>query len=104
VKKLPVRDRDYLTPQEARGDPPEHLSEEQKASWDALSFYDSVEGVRQQARQVPGIGKYIVRFDIPEGIGITWTPSLGPGHYDIRGDKETLKRCLTDEVFPMEDE
>jgi hypothetical protein len=84
--------------------PPDHLNTEQRAPWDALSFYDSVEGVRQQAREVPGIGKYIVRYDIPEGVGITWTPSLGPGHDDIRGDKETLKRCLTNEVLPVEDE
>lgn len=101
VKKYPPADREYLTPQEGRGDPPAHLTDEQKQSWDALSFFDTEEGVRQQAREVHGIGKFIVRYDIPEDAGMTWTASLGPGHYDIRGDKETLKRCLTDYVVPI---
>jgi hypothetical protein len=79
VKKYPPRERDYLTPQEVRGDPPEHLAEEQRFSWDALSFFDSEVGVRQQAREVPGIGTFIVRYDIPEDAGSRGRRPSGQG-------------------------
>ena len=93
TKKNPPSDKDYVTPQERRGDPPESLSDEEKESWSAFSAYDTEDGARKQALQVPGIGKYIFRYEIPEGCGITWKQTLGPGHYDLRGDKDVLRSC-----------
>jgi hypothetical protein len=101
VKSNPPTDRDYLTPQERRGDPPSHLGEIERRSWDALSFYDTKDGVRQQARLIPAIGKFIARYDIPLDAGITWEQTIAPGHYDIRGDRGMLKRCLTDDIEPL---
>lgn len=54
------------------GDPPADASEEKKRSWDALSAFDSEEGARRQAKQYTHLGKFIVRYDIPEGAGIAW--------------------------------
>jgi hypothetical protein len=101
IRSNPPTDRDYVTPHERRGDPPPHLSAEEQRSWDALSFYDTKEGVRRQARLVPAIGRFIARYDIPIDAGITWEQTIAPGHYDVRGDKETLKRCLTDDIEPL---
>jgi hypothetical protein len=95
AKSYPPTDEDYVTRQERDGDPPGHLSEEVRRSWDGLSAYDTVEGARRQARRFPRLGRFIVRYDIPEGSAVTWEQSLGPGHYDLRGDKDELKRCLT---------
>jgi hypothetical protein len=44
------------------------------------------------------LGNHIVRYDIPDGSGITWEQSGEPGHFDVRGDKEELKGDLADFV------
>lgn len=46
------------------------------------------------------LGKFIVRYDIPAGSGIsaTATPNITPGHYDLRGDMDELKRYLANFV------
>lgn len=98
VKKNPPGDKDYVTNQERKGDPPPTLSPEERRSWDALSFYDSEEGVRRLARQFPGVWRFIARYEIPENTGLTWEETIEPGHYDIRGDKAELKRYLGDVV------
>ena len=69
------------------------MTAEERESWYAFSAYDSVEGARNQALQVRGIGKFIFRYEVPEGIGIRWKQTLFPGHYDLWGDKEILKAC-----------
>jgi hypothetical protein len=101
VRRNPPDDRDYVTPQERKGDPPPEFTAEERRSWDALSFYDAENGVRRMAQNVRGPWKFIARYDIPVGAGITWEESIEPGHYDVRGDKELLKRCLTDDVVPL---
>ncbi len=95
TKTNPPTDKDYVTRFERLGEPPADLPADVKRSWYAFSAFDSVEGAREQALQVRGIGRYIFRYDIPEGCGVTWEQTLGPGHYDLRGDKEVLKRCVT---------
>lgn len=72
-----------------------------RKSWDALSFYTTPEGVRRMAEEIPAIGEFVARYDIPLDAGITWEETIEPGHFDIRGDKETLKRCLTDCIEPI---
>ncbi len=98
AKRHPPDDREYRTPQDKHGDPPANKPDEEKRSWDGLSSFDSEEGARAAGQQFTHLGSLIVRYDIPEGAGITWTPSMEPGHYDLRGDKEVLKRYLTDIV------
>jgi hypothetical protein len=93
AKTNPPTEKDYVTPFERRGAPPTDASDEVRESWYAFSAFDSIEGARNQALQVRGIGKFIFRYEIPEGIGITWKQTLGPGHYDLWGDKEILKSC-----------
>jgi len=39
-------------------------------------------------------GTLIVRYDIPAGSKVRWEQTIEPGHYDLRGDKEELKRYL----------
>lgn len=104
TKRNPPSDSDYLTHQEKRGDPKPDLPEHVRRSWDALSFYDSVEGIKHQMQLVPAIGKFIARYDIPDGVGITWEQTHPPGHYDIRGDKEVLKKYLVDCVAYVADD
>jgi hypothetical protein len=103
TKRYPPTDKDYLTRQERQGNPPPNVPQEVRDSWDALSFYDTFEGIERQIRLVPAIGRHIVRYDIPEGSGITWNETQPPGHFDIRGDKELLKQCLVDRVGYIED-
>ena len=102
-KTNPPTDKDFVTRQERQGDPPPGTSEEVRESWDALSFYDTVEGMERQIRRVPAIGRHIFRFDIPEGVGITWTETHPPGHFDLRGDKEILKQYLAGHVGYVDD-
>jgi hypothetical protein len=97
-KRYPPDDRSYMTPKDKLGEPPEDASEEKKRSWDALSAFDTEDGARQQARRFTHLGSFIVRYDIPEGAGITWEQSGEPGHYDLRGNATELKRYLADFV------
>jgi len=98
AKHYPPKDDAYLTLQDRKGDPPADYPEAVKRSWDALSAFDSEQGVREATEEAPHIGKLIVRFDVPEGAGVTWEQTGPPGHYDLRGDMGFLKRCLTDFV------
>lgn len=97
-KRYPPDDRSYLTPRDKLGDPPANASEETKRSWDPLSAFDTEDGARRQAKMFTHLGNLIVRYDIPDGSGITWEQSGEPGHYDLRGDAEELKRYLADVV------
>lgn len=101
LKKNPPTDRDFMTPREQRGEPPETLTPEQRRSWESLTFYDTKEGVRRQAASVPGIGKHVARFELPEDAGIAWEETLHPGHFDVRGDREVIKRALTEDIEPI---
>ena len=50
-------------------------------------------------RRFKRLGTLIVRYDIPEGAGIAWEKSgKVPHHYDLFGDREGLKRYLSDKV------
>jgi hypothetical protein len=104
TKRNPPTGKDYVTRQDRQGDPPPGVDEETQRSWDALSFYDSIEGIKGQIRLVPSIGKFIARYDIPEGVGITWEETSPPGHYDIRGDAEEIAQYLVDCVAYVADE
>jgi len=98
AKRNPPADREYLTPFDKLGPPADDDPEEKRRSWDALSAFDSEDGARRQAIQYTHLGRRIARYDIPEGAGITWEQSGEAGHYDLRGDKDELKRYLTDVV------
>lgn len=91
TKTNPPTDDDYLTRLERDGEPPDHLPDDQKKSWDAFSAFDTLEGAMAKARRFKRLGRYIAQYDIPEGSGIAWEQTIEPGHYDLRGDKEELK-------------
>ncbi len=95
AKKYPPDDTEYLTPQELGRKQRPGLTEEQKRSCDAMSSWDSEAGARRIGQMFPKSGTLIVRYDIPEGSGIQWEQTIEPGHYDLRGDKEELKRYLS---------
>lgn len=94
ARKYPPSDDEYLSPEAKGRKPPRGATAEHLRSWDALSAYSSEEGARRQAQAVPQIGKWIVCYVIPEGTGVTWEETLEPGHYDVRGDGEELKKFL----------
>lgn len=98
AKSYPPGDDEYLSLQERKGDPPVDASEDVKRSWSARSAFDDEDAARRMARKRPRLGALIVRYDIPMGAGIQWEKTLGPGHFDLRGDKEELKRYLSDFV------
>ncbi|MGH2532899.1 MAG: hypothetical protein ACRDJW_11430 [Thermomicrobiales bacterium] len=90
-----------MSRQERQGDPPADATEEERRSWDALSFFDTEEGARQMALQIPALGKFIARYDFPADAGVVWEQTIAPGHFDIRGDQEIIKRCLSDHIVPV---
>jgi len=94
AKQFPPAHAEYLSPQEQGRKQRPGLSDEQKRSWDALSCWDTEEGARKLGQAFPKVGSLIVRFDIPEGAGVRWEQTIEPGHYDLRDDKEELKRYL----------
>ncbi len=101
AKRAHLQDKDYLTHQDRRGDPNPALSPHVRASWDGFSVFESEETARAAARNAGGnLGRFLLRFDIPAGSGITasHTPACGEGHYDLRGDKDELKRYLSNVV------
>lgn len=101
ARVFPPADEEYWTLQERRGDPPENASGEVRRSWDALSAFDSEAGARRVARARSRLGTLIVRYDIPEGAAVTWEKTLGPGHYDLRGDVVEFKTYLADVVVDV---
>jgi hypothetical protein len=103
-KSNPPTDKDYQLLVERKGPPPLDLPEEIRQSYYAFSAYDTVAGMKAQIRQVRGMGRHIFRYDIPEGAGISWKQTLGPGHYDLVGDKEELKQYLVGYVCDAWDE
>jgi len=94
AKAFPPGDDEYLSPQDKGRKQPASLTTEQRRSWDALSFWDSEAGARRVGQDFPKAGAFIVRYDIPENSGIRYEQTLEPGHYDLRGDKDELERCL----------
>jgi hypothetical protein len=99
AKEYPPADAEYLTPQAQGRKLRPDLPEEIKRSWDALSVWDSEDGARRVGRRFPKAGKLIVRYDIPEGSGLRWEQTIEPGHFDLRGDPEELKRYLASDFL-----
>lgn len=96
AKRYPPGDDEYLTNADKQGPPSATLPDDVRRSWNALSAYDSEEGARRQAQRFPRLGAKIVRYDIPEGAAITWEKTFGPGHYDLRGDIDSLRSYLAE--------
>jgi hypothetical protein len=99
AKEYPPSADELRSPEEAKRKQPAPLSEEDRASWDALSLWDSEEGARKIGQKYPKAGSLIVRFDIPEGSGLRCVPHGPPGHFDLRGDKEELRRYLASDFL-----
>lgn len=87
-------DEEYLSPKELGRKPKKNATAEELWSQDALSSWDTEEGARNIGRMFPKAGHLIVRYDIPDGAGVTYEQTLEEGHYDLRGEKEELKGYL----------
>jgi hypothetical protein len=98
AKSVPPPDDAYLTPRELGRKPKAGATDEGIRSLDGLSAFDDLTEAMDIGRKFPKIGRFVVRYDISEGQGITWEQSgPNPHHFDLFGDKDSLKRCLTDE-------
>ncbi len=97
-KRVPVP-RDYRSPKDANRPLPEGASDEERAGWDALSAWDTAE-LALEAAQTMLSGKWIVRYDIPEGHGLRYEASPPPGHYHIwtGGDPTELHSYLVEDA------
>jgi hypothetical protein len=47
-----------------------------------------------RARDLPRLGTFVARLDVPADAAITWEKTLGRGHYTIWGDAEQLLGCV----------
>ena len=95
AERYPPANREYRTPAAKGRQLPPDASEEHRRSWDALSAWDTLEAAMKVARRSLS-ARFVVCFDIPEDGGVRYEPSGPPGHFDIRGDLDELKRYLTD--------
>lgn len=82
-------------------DLPADASAEMRGSWDALSAWDTLEAAVAFAGLMSS-ARCVVWYDIPENSGVTYEPSGVPGHFDIRGDFEELKRYLSSDKMELE--
>lgn len=94
TKRVPPEDDFYDRPREKYDIIPAGLSDEDKRAWDAWSFYTSESGARHCGEVRTHLGGWSVRFQIPEGSGLSWDKSDETGHVNIRGYKDTLGRCF----------
>lgn len=101
AERYPPADREYRTPASRGRKLPEGASEALRRSWDALSAWDTVNAAMEVARRSVS-ARYVVCFDIPDDCRVTYEPSGPPGHFDIRGDMEELKRYLSDVKVAVE--
>ena len=95
ANRNPPKYKWFQSHQERRGDPDSSLPPHVREAWDGCSAFDSEDGARRAALEQPSLGHLILRFDIPEGAGITWTPSGPAGHFDLRGGADLLKQFLS---------
>lgn len=96
----PPRNSEYRTYADRGRALPGDATEDHRRSWDALSAWDTVEGAREAAVDMES-ARCIVCYDIPDNSGVTYEASGAPGHYDMRGDLEGLKRYLTEDRYDL---
>ena len=76
----------YRTARDKRGNPPAGASEEVLYSWDGLSAFDAEEAARRIGRRLPGLGRVIVRYLVPDDAGIVWRQTgSNRHHWDLQG-------------------
>ena len=67
------------------------------AEYDAVSVYDSLEGMRR-AQRISRIRGFIAELRIPDDAPVRWEPEGPPGHHNLWGEPETL---LSYVVLPL---
>jgi hypothetical protein len=83
---FPPPELDYRTARDKRGDPPADAKPELVLSWDGLSAFDTEAAARAQGQRLPRLGHLIVRYLIPERVGIIWRQTTkNRHHYDLFG-------------------
>lgn len=98
ARTWPPGERDY-TPLYVRknGVLPLSLRDEERRASHGLSAYDSEDGARRKGLEAPWAGRHIARYDIPEGIGIWWEKTFGPGHWTLYGELHALDSFRADD-------
>ena len=95
AKRYPPGDGEYRTDAEKDRPIPPDATEEFLRARQGLSAWDSSDKALEVALGSRS-ARCVVAYDIPENCGVAYEASLEPGHFTIRGDKEELKRCLSD--------
>ena len=95
AERYPPGDREYRTAAAKGRQPRPDATDEELRSWDALSAWDTPEAAMKVALGSRS-ARYVVCYAIPDNCGVTYEPSIEPGHFDIRGDLDELKRYLMD--------
>ena len=102
VKADPSKLEDFLS-NRAKGWPSRGVEIARPELWEGLSVYDSEANARRKARQVPAIGSYIARVDLPAEASFKYEKTGGRGHYTLWAEARTLLDNVV-EVVPVEQE
>lgn len=86
VKTDPPTVKDFQSRTE-RGLPP--IDPDQPELNDGISAFDSEARAKQQATEVPRLGRFVAEFWIPDDCEARRT-GQSPGHYTVWGEAETL--------------
>jgi hypothetical protein len=86
----------------ARGLPLRDASPETRRLWDGLSVYATAAQARNKARQLPALGRYVARLDLPERapVRVERTVPRSRGHHTLWGDPAVLLGCVV-AVLPV---
>ncbi len=101
AEKYPPGNSEYRTDAEKNRRLPPDASAEFLRSRDALSAWDTAAAAMNVALSSRS-ARFVVAYDIPENCGVTYEPSLEPGHFSIRGDREELKDCLSGDKIDVD--
>ena len=102
VKTDPPKLADFLS-NRAKGWPPRGAEIGRPELWEGLSVYDSEASARRKARQIPVIGSYIARVELPAEASFKYEKTGGRGHYTLWAEARTLLDNVV-EVVPVEQE
>jgi hypothetical protein len=68
--------------------------------WDGLSAFQTEAQARQKGRELPRLGRFIVRLELPDSTAIRAERTLdGEGHYTLWGEPSDFLRCVVSTVL-----
>jgi hypothetical protein len=95
VRTAPPTAADF-TSNAARGLPVRGDDPETRRLWDGLSVYATEAQARAKARQLPALGGYVARLELPPGapVRVERTVPRSRGHHTVWGAPAVLLRCV----------